>query len=119
MSFTPWSRGSLLGTLDLTEQAPGMHSLVGLFQATDAGRSVLPLFQDAMTALMAIGPMLERRGITQERRGADVGQAVPGPCISQRKVSAPSRRRRRSRRLRSSFAMRRLPHWRSRNTWPP
>ena len=75
MSFTLWSRGSLLGELALAQQA-GTRVLIGPFRPNDAGRAVLPLFRNALTALMALGPMLERRGITRDRLGTDLGQAV-------------------------------------------
>jgi hypothetical protein len=74
--FTLWSRGSLLGELELTDHPGGTRALVGPFRPTDAGRAMLPVFLDAQTALTAIGPMLERRGITRERLGAALGQAV-------------------------------------------
>jgi hypothetical protein len=76
MSFTLWSRGSLLGELELTKFPAGTRVVAGPFRPNDAGRAVLPLFLNAMTALMAIDPMLERRGITRERLGAELGQAV-------------------------------------------
>ncbi len=46
MSFTLWSRGSLLGELELTTR-PREGTLIGRFWPTDAGRSVLPLFLSA------------------------------------------------------------------------
>ncbi len=76
MTFTLWSRGSILGELELPDDSGGTRRLVGPFRPTDAGRAALPAFLDAQAALMAIGPMLERRGITRDRLGGELGQAV-------------------------------------------
>lgn len=76
MTFTLWGGGSLLGELELSDPSGGTRAFVGPFRPTDAGRALLPVFLDAQAALTAIGPMLERRGITHERLGAELGQAV-------------------------------------------
>ncbi len=76
MTFTLWSRGSVLGELELPDDSGGTRLLVGPFRPTDAGRAALPAFLDAQAALMAIGPMLERRGITRESLGGELGQVV-------------------------------------------
>lgn len=66
----------MLGELEVTDHPAGARLLVGPFRPTDAGRAALPVFLDAQTALMAIGPMLERRGVTRENLGPELGQAV-------------------------------------------
>lgn len=76
MRFTLWSRESLLGEVDLGSRFSAPRILVGPFHPTDVGRGILPLFVEAQTAILAVGPMLERRGITSERCGEDLGQAV-------------------------------------------
>jgi hypothetical protein len=76
MTFTLWSRGSVLGEMELPDHSGGTRLLVGPFRPTAAGRAALPAFLGPQAALMAIGPMLERRGITRESLGGELGQAV-------------------------------------------
>jgi hypothetical protein len=66
----------VLGDLEVTDHPAGARVLVGPFRPTDAGRGVLPMFLNAQAALMAVGPMLERRGTTRENLGPELGQAV-------------------------------------------
>ncbi|HWH52687.1 MAG TPA: hypothetical protein VN651_14150 [Gemmatimonadaceae bacterium] len=76
MHLTLWSRDSLLGELELAEPSGRPPIRVGPFRPTDAMQAILPLFATANAAVMAIGPMLERRGMTREPLGAELGQAV-------------------------------------------
>jgi hypothetical protein len=75
MSYTLWSHGVLMGESDLELEAPP-PTRIGPFRPAASGRSLLALFEEAMVAVREIGPMLQRHGISAERRGAETGKAI-------------------------------------------
>lgn len=76
MAFTLWGSAELLGETDFEYGSPQPGIPTGSFRPTDAGLGLMPLFEEAMAALMAIEPMLQREGVTRERWGEQLGQAV-------------------------------------------
>lgn len=76
MPYTLWSDAALLGETDFNLGSPQPGSRVGVFRPTEAGLAVVPKFLDVMTTAMAIGPMLQREGITRERFGDALGQTI-------------------------------------------
>jgi hypothetical protein len=76
MPYTLWSDGVLLGETDLAVQSPLPDVRLGSFRPTAAGDALLPTMLQVLTAMHAIGSMLERERLTRERLGDDFGLAV-------------------------------------------
>lgn len=76
MPYTLWSHDTLLGESDLDLPAPRPGMLLGAFRPTAAGLPVLPLFVEVTASALALGPMLEREGLTRDRLGDALGAAI-------------------------------------------
>lgn len=76
LPYTLWSHDTRLGESDLDLPAPRPGMLLGAFRPAAAGLSVLPLFVEVTSAGLALGPMLEREGLTRERLGDGLGAAI-------------------------------------------
>lgn len=92
MPYTLWSHDTLLGESDLALPAPRPGMLLGAFRPTAAGLPVLPLFVEVTASALALGPMLEREGLTRERLGdglaAAIHEAMPRTSEGQRHAAA-------------------------------
>jgi hypothetical protein len=76
MTYTLWSHDVLLGESELDMPLPEGGMLAGGLRLTAAGRDAMHVFAEAMDAVMALQPMLEREGLSAERLGPALGEAM-------------------------------------------
>jgi len=76
MPYTILSGDTLLGETELEFPPAQPDTLSGTFRPTAAGNAILPAFLESMAAVLGIGAMLQREGLTRERRGDDLGRAI-------------------------------------------